>query len=142
MVFLFFLMIRRPPRSTRTDTLFPYTTLFRSFPGRQGAARHHHRHRGRHRRHRRRPEVRRTRGPQGIRRRRPDAGTEGGRRGGSLSRAHGEQERRGDAEPREGQARGSLEDRKSVGEGKRVSVRVEHGGRRIIKKKKKRKQKR
>src|SRR3546814_5691925 len=29
-VFLFFLMIRRPPRSTRTDTLFPDTTLFRS----------------------------------------------------------------------------------------------------------------
>src|SRR3546814_13529581 len=27
-----FLMIRRPPRSTRTDTLFPYTTLFRSIP--------------------------------------------------------------------------------------------------------------
>src|SRR3546814_8032141 len=27
---VFFLMIRRPPRSTRTDTLFPYTTLFRS----------------------------------------------------------------------------------------------------------------
>src|SRR3546814_2204782 len=25
-------MIRRPPRSTRTDTLFPYTTLFRSVP--------------------------------------------------------------------------------------------------------------
>src|SRR3546814_19093537 len=36
----FFLMIRRPPRSTRTDTLFPYTTLFRSRSGRaQGAAR-------------------------------------------------------------------------------------------------------
>src|SRR3546814_6705139 len=36
----FFLMIRRPPRSTRTDTLFPYTTLFRSRrPAfRQGAA--------------------------------------------------------------------------------------------------------
>src|SRR3546814_18728432 len=30
-LFFFFLMIRRPPRSTRTDTLFPYTTLFRSF---------------------------------------------------------------------------------------------------------------
>src|SRR3546814_3720337 len=31
MVYMFFfLMIRRPPRSTRTDTLFPYTTLFRS----------------------------------------------------------------------------------------------------------------
>src|SRR3546814_14224931 len=29
-VIVFFLMIRRPPRSTRTDTLFPYTTLFRS----------------------------------------------------------------------------------------------------------------
>src|SRR3546814_5366907 len=28
--FVFFLMIRRPPRSKRTDTLFPYTTLFRS----------------------------------------------------------------------------------------------------------------
>src|SRR3546814_20488178 len=27
---VFFLMSRRPPRSTRTDTLFPYTTLFRS----------------------------------------------------------------------------------------------------------------
>src|SRR3546814_7705033 len=31
---LFFLMIRRPPRSTRTDTLFPDTTLFRSAPSR------------------------------------------------------------------------------------------------------------
>src|SRR3546814_13707912 len=30
MSYVFFLMIRRPPRSTRTDTLFPYTTLFRS----------------------------------------------------------------------------------------------------------------
>src|SRR3546814_1459443 len=30
---IFFLMIRRPPRSTRTDTLFPYTTLFRSQKG-------------------------------------------------------------------------------------------------------------
>src|SRR3546814_20174825 len=34
----FFLMIRRPPRSTRTDTLFPYTTLFRS--GRYSSALH------------------------------------------------------------------------------------------------------
>src|SRR3546814_16560734 len=30
-------MIRRPPRSTRTDTLFPYTTLFRSRVGSSGA---------------------------------------------------------------------------------------------------------
>src|SRR3546814_7349686 len=36
-IFFFFLMIRRPPRSTRTDTLFPYTTLFRS-RGRHRAA--------------------------------------------------------------------------------------------------------
>src|SRR3546814_16057354 len=33
-VFFLFLMIRRPPISTRTDTLFPYTTLFRSSVGR------------------------------------------------------------------------------------------------------------
>src|SRR3546814_2801484 len=39
----FFLMIRRPPRSTRTDTLFPYTTLFRS-----GGSRRRARRRGRH----------------------------------------------------------------------------------------------
>src|SRR3546814_5707766 len=32
-------MIRRPPRSTRTDTLFPYTTLFRSFDPRAVAVR-------------------------------------------------------------------------------------------------------
>src|SRR3546814_17567007 len=30
-LYFVFLMIRRPPRSTRTDTLFPYTTLFRSY---------------------------------------------------------------------------------------------------------------
>src|SRR3546814_7549701 len=35
-LFIFFLIIRRPPRSTRTDTLFPYTTLFRSKQQRQG----------------------------------------------------------------------------------------------------------
>src|SRR3546814_14518639 len=33
LLLFFFLMIRRPPRSTRTDTLFPYTTLFRSYAG-------------------------------------------------------------------------------------------------------------
>src|SRR3546814_3007115 len=36
--YIFFLMTRRPPRSTRTDTLFPYTTLFRSV----GAGRREH----------------------------------------------------------------------------------------------------
>src|SRR3546814_17052145 len=39
--YLFFLMIRRPPRSTRTDTFFPYTTLFRS--QRVGAGGEYHR---------------------------------------------------------------------------------------------------
>src|SRR3546814_4811450 len=34
-------MIRRPPRSTRTDTLFPYTTLFRSHPRRQPRRQRH-----------------------------------------------------------------------------------------------------
>src|SRR3546814_18970187 len=38
-LFVFFLMIRQPPRSTRTDTLFPYTTLFRSPDGRPGGRR-------------------------------------------------------------------------------------------------------
>src|SRR3546814_14839856 len=40
-----FLMIRRPPRSTRTDTLFPYTTLVRSsaFPGRDQIGRRFYR---------------------------------------------------------------------------------------------------
>src|SRR3546814_15170174 len=37
LIAVFFLMIRRPPRSTRTDTLFPYTTLFRSAGNRQEA---------------------------------------------------------------------------------------------------------
>src|SRR3546814_2649355 len=36
---VFFLMIRRPPRSTRTDTLFPYTTLFRSAAAKSDAFR-------------------------------------------------------------------------------------------------------
>src|SRR3546814_20082339 len=40
---LFFLMIRRPPRSTRTDTLFPYTTLFRSHLDALGGRRQRHR---------------------------------------------------------------------------------------------------
>src|SRR3546814_3178022 len=35
-------MIRRPPRSTRTDTLFPYTTLFRSATGNPGCQKNVH----------------------------------------------------------------------------------------------------
>src|SRR3546814_18266699 len=43
--FFFFLMIRRPQRSTRTDTLVPYTTLFRSRLDHQAAAEDRHRQR-------------------------------------------------------------------------------------------------
>src|SRR3546814_2166154 len=46
----FFLRVRRPPRSTRTDTLFPYTTLFRSDDPADARGEHPH-HRGRQRRH-------------------------------------------------------------------------------------------
>src|SRR3546814_17823064 len=52
-ILFFFLMIRRPPRSTRTDTLFPYTTLFRSgsrlwrrVPGIAAGVLHHWNHAG------------------------------------------------------------------------------------------------
>src|SRR3546814_5071110 len=48
MLCFFFLMIRRPPRSTRTDTLFPYTTLFRSEDRRQRLAAREPRHGLRH----------------------------------------------------------------------------------------------
>src|SRR3546814_8898582 len=41
MSLFFFLMIRRPPRSTRTDTLFPYTTLFRSSKARMAEVKLH-----------------------------------------------------------------------------------------------------
>src|SRR3546814_11410248 len=41
-VIFFFLMIRRPPRSTRTDTLLPYTTLFRSLGERGDIIRNMH----------------------------------------------------------------------------------------------------
>src|SRR3546814_17469987 len=41
MVYVFFVMIRRPPISTRTDTLFPYTTLFRSHSDAMKAERAH-----------------------------------------------------------------------------------------------------
>src|SRR5213075_3321867 len=46
--FFFFLMIRRPPRSTQQGTLFPYTTLFRSWDERRTARRLPHDVRSRH----------------------------------------------------------------------------------------------
>src|SRR3546814_12353257 len=93
-------MIRRPPRSTRTDTLFPYTTLFRSRIGPASAPpRWTGRWRTRWRSLRQVVQVRAVLNA-----------------GGSCPSRH------------EG-------DRKSVVEGKSVSVRVDLGGSRIIKKK-------
>src|SRR3546814_12480652 len=113
-------MIRPHPRSTRTDTLFPYTTLFRSLTllvQNADQAIWHFPHGGSGRVH-----------------------------GGTIERAGGRnlhvtivdgiagtERRLRDVEPERGQVR----DRKSVVEGKSVSVRVDLGGRRIIKTKKK-----
>src|SRR3546814_12572883 len=132
-MFFFFLRIRRPPRSTRTDPLFPDTTLFRSELQRP------------------RPEDRRA-VSRGAAQQRADAGDEFAHRKGlgdivvrpcldafdlfGPVAARGQDEdgkippflapALQDAEP--------VEDRKSVVSGKSVSVRVDLGGRRIIKK--------
>src|SRR3546814_19515876 len=124
-------MIRRPPRSTRTDTLFPYTTLFRSFRCRHGRV------------GRRRYEdsygrvwyLRRL----GAEQDRPEAGIAGARRsfllGGGL--ADGQAARLGSVEGNHQFMRGRAalssrnnRDRKRIVQGKVVSVRVERGGRR------------
>src|SRR3546814_11003617 len=128
-------MIRRTPRSTRTDTLFPYTTLFRSSGEQYFARRCHWRNGGGFGSRQRHSRVRRERSCGSFsdtencrknhwfddrRCRRP--GTSGKRRG------HG---------PCGSEARvGTRAERKSGVSGKSVSVRVDLGGRRIIKKKK------
>src|SRR3546814_17367216 len=118
MFFLFFLMIRRPPRSTRTDTLFPYTTLFRSAQCR------------------RRCPAAAPGGdllPAGVARR-PERGhreTRGGDGRGTPGLCS--EGRKAKHRPDQG---GNATDRRSVGEGKSGAGRVAHGGRRNIKKKK------
>src|SRR3546814_13150839 len=125
--FLFFLLMRGPPRSTRTVPLFPYTTLFQSGrparrrdgphreqsfrPGaRQGKLFGDHRRRGRgDRQQLGRPDDR-GQSCKPARRTRPQGGV-----------------RRGLERPRL--------DRKSVVEGNSVTVRVDLGGRRTLKKK-------
>src|SRR3546814_19625727 len=122
-------MIRRPPRSTRTEPLFPYTTLFRS--GRDG-------------------ECLSTEAGIAAASRAPDAlDDDGGERDDAcddqdthhhhqhLQKSHGPSSRlsRMFTLPSVFPDRLSR-DRTSVVEGKRVSVRVDLGGRRIIKKKK------
>src|SRR3546814_13799426 len=111
---LFVVMICRPPRSTRTDTLFPYTTLFRSGPDAAALA--------------------------GLRL--VDAGDLGAQP--DLGAGHWRGDGYGPARPARSHelllrpraaAAVAGQDRKSVVEGKSVSVRVDLGGRRIIKKK-------
>src|SRR3546814_16312267 len=115
-------MIRRPPRSTRTDTLFPYTTLFRSFgildSGFVNATAN-------------RSSESPIPNPQSPQRRAErDADAEGMARQ-PAPRAARCLVRRCDRAGGDG-AGG---DRKSVAEGKSVSVSVDHGGRRLINKK-------
>src|SRR3546814_13156368 len=132
---MFFVMIRRPPRSTRTDTLSPYTTLFRSHRHLVADARHRleeldrvlHRH------------VQNVGDGLALERHLQRLAVV------ALAVAHVA----GDVDIRQeahldlqhavaltGLAPPAL-DRKSVVEGKSVSVRVDLGGRRIIQKKEK-----
>src|SRR3546814_19607845 len=119
-------MIRRPPISTRTDTLFPYTTLFRSGP-----------------RPARLPRPPTDRGVAFLRARppalpglrqvgRPDAGS--GRRRGAAPRVRGQDAALARPDPSGVVDSPRREDRQSVVKGKRVSVRVDLGGGRTIKK--------
>src|SRR3546814_17204600 len=117
-----FLRIRRPPGSTRTDTLFPYTTRFRS--GRRRTRRI--RTRGGtcpHGRGGRAGRSESCRGPI-IGLEHFTSGALEGAPAGFLTRLLADRAARGGG------------DRKSVVSGKSVSVRVDLGGRRIIKKKK------
>src|SRR3546814_15754048 len=110
-------MIRRPPRSTRTDTLFPYTTLFRS-DAETGVADAFGEHRQHH-----------------------QSGDDEGAIGNVADLGHPAADRRAeDDEIERGgdhrhQQAGPEGERKSVVWGKSVSVRVDLGGSRIIKKK-------
>src|SRR3546814_11126030 len=125
----FFLSVRRPPRSTRTYTLFPYTTLFRSGGIGRGpdrprlfAADRGGPSRG-YPGDPRRPALERRADPAGLYRGNRPAPGRHARRAGRRLRA---------VEPG---------DRKSVGSGKSWSVRVDLGGRRTLKKTKNKKQK-
>src|SRR3546814_18499396 len=141
-IFVVFLMIRRPPRSTRTDTLFPYTALFRScrISGEaRGTA----------------GDRRQSIQDEGLSLRQACRDRAQGRPRSRhrllLFRQQGRIVPRMPPQRRGGEhqavrphlrrilADGERADRKSVVEGKSVAVRVALGGRRIIKKKKKKK---
>src|SRR3546814_15207443 len=114
-------MIRRPPRSTRTDTLFPYTTLFRSL------SRH------------RLLLLAACRGPQpegpADRRHHPGARTEDALRADAAGEERPSAQHPETFRSRAGE-RIHAGDRKRGVEGKSVSGRVDLGGRRINKKRK------
>src|SRR3546814_12015088 len=129
-------MIRRPPRSTRTYTLFPYTTLVRSAGYVHGRGR-----RGRVRAQCAQPRGRHTTDSAGHRRGRLRGGLANCARArlrqfGILSRWALSPGGRGRCVADFRRFRQPA-DRESVVSGKSVSVRVDLGGRRIIKKKKK-----
>src|SRR3546814_17861993 len=113
-------MIRRPPRSTRTDTLFPYTTLFRSGAGLR---------RSRWQWDRRWSAQRGPAAPPG--RRRPQAQPTAP----ALSSNNLKPTATPAASPHPYRS-AAPQDRKGVVQGKSVSVRVDTGGSRILKKKK------
>src|SRR3546814_15023875 len=136
-------MIRRPPRSTRTDTLVPYTTLFRSLglypggkgdhPGRRRADRGHTLWRPALCHHPRLLAVERGEPAAGRRHSPHLPGATAARTGGRRRAA------RNQPAPRRRTDERGRSDRKSVVSGKSGSVRVDLGGRRIIKKKKQQK---
>src|SRR3546814_14095015 len=109
-------MIRRPPRSTRTDTLFPYTTLFRSGPARRAQCENRS---GANIGARRCSECRQILAHRVER----------------VAVLLGEQALLGAARQRldPARARTCKQDRKRGVQGKSVSVRVDHGGFRISK---------
>src|SRR3546814_11716971 len=123
------LMIRRPPRSTRTDTLFPYTTLFRSRLDGPNEFPHAHADRLllRFLQSLRLPGLRADRGAGGP-------AWPHGRLAADPAWGGVPADRRPAAagHSAEGRLR-APRDRKSVGSGTSVSVRVDLGGRRIIK---------
>src|SRR3546814_12868034 len=126
---LCFFMIRRPPSSTRTDTLFPYTTLFRPRQVPRPAAPPAS-PQGPRKRSRAHCARRRAAADAAIARASPRA--ECLRERVSPRTAYGRCRRRDNRPPPPRRAR---QDRKSGVEGKSVSVRVDLGGRRSIKKK-------
>src|SRR3546814_12635252 len=113
-------MIRRPPRSTRTDTRFPYTTLFRSPERRNSHDDSDQLSRS--------ARIQKGAPPPGI--------VEPGRASQPRSRRGTADRDAGPGQPASEPVIRATRDRKSVGEGKRVSVRGDIGRRGITQKKK------